>query len=85
MLQIFGGMIIGSIITLMLLGGASAADQLLANAQTFYMDQRLDTTITLLFLVLLTIFLALFTPWPWLTQATMDKKKILKQLRRHCP
>lgn len=82
MLQIFGGMIIGSIITLTLLGGASAADQLLANAQTFYMDQRLDTTITLLFLVLLTIFLALFTPWP--TQATMDKKKILKQLRRHC-
>lgn len=82
MLQIFGGMIIGSIITLTLLGGASAADQLLANAQTFYMNQRLDTTITLLFLVLLTIFLALFTPWP--TQATMDKKKILKQLRRHC-
>lgn len=82
MLQIFGGMIIGSIITLTLLGGASAADQLLANAQTFYMDQRLDTTITLLFLVLLTFFLALFTPWP--TQAAMDKKKILKQLRRHC-
>lgn len=82
MLQIFGGMIIGSIITLTLLGGASAADQLLVNAQTFYMDQRLDTTITLLFLVLLTIFLALFTPWP--TQATMDKTKILKQLRRHC-
>ena len=32
MLQIFGGMIIGSMMTMMLLGGASAADQVLANA-----------------------------------------------------
>jgi uncharacterized membrane protein YeiH len=82
MLQIFGGMIIGSIMTMMLLGGASAADQLLANAPTFYVDQRLDTTVTLLFLVVLSIFLAFLTPWP--TQPIMDKEKFMKQLRRHC-
>jgi hypothetical protein len=84
MLQIFGGMIIGSIITMMLLGGESAADQILANAQTLYLDQlnRPDTTTTLLLLVVLSIFLASLFAWP--TQPVMDTKKVITQLRRHC-
>lgn len=84
MLQIFGGMIIGSILTIMLLGGASAADQILANAQTLYLDQinRPDTTTTLLLLVVLSIFLASLTTWP--TQPAMDTKKVIKKLRRYC-
>ena len=84
MIKIFGGMIIGSIMTMMLLGGASAADQILANSQTLYLEQinRPDTTTTLLLLVVLSIFLASLTVWP--TQPVMDTKKVIKKLRRHC-
>ncbi len=84
MVKIFGGMIIGSIMTMMLLGGVSAADQVFANAQTLYLDQisRPDTTTTLLLLVVLSIFLASLTVWP--TQPVMDTKKVIKKLRRHC-
>jgi hypothetical protein len=84
MLQIFGGMIIGSIMTMMLLGGASAADQILANTQTLFLDQinRPDTTTTLLLLIVLSIFLASLTAWP--TKPVMDTKQVIKNLRRHC-
>ncbi len=84
MLKIFGGMIIGSIMTMMLLGGVSASDKVLANAQTLYFDhiQRPDTTTTLLLLVFLSIFLASLTLWP--AKPVLDTKKITKQLRRHC-
>ena len=69
---------------MMLLGGESAADQILANAQTIYLDQlnRPDTTTTLLLLVVLSIFLASLFAWP--TQPVMDTKKVITQLRRHC-
>jgi hypothetical protein len=85
MLKIFGGMIIGSIITMMLLGGESAANQIFANAQTLYLDQlinRPDTPTTLLLLVVLSIFLASLFAWP--THPVMDTKKVISQLRRHC-
>lgn len=84
MLQIFGGMIIGSIMTMVLLGGASAADQIIANAQTLYLDQinRPDTTTTLLLLIILSIFLASITAWP--TKPGIDTKKVIQKLRRHC-
>jgi len=84
MLQIFGGMIIGSIMTMMLLGGSSAADQVLANAQTLYVDQinRPDTTTTLLLLVVLGIFMAALTVWP--SKPVVQTEKVIKKLRRHC-
>ena len=84
MLQIFGGMIIGSMMTMMLLGGVSAADQVLANAQTLYIDQinRPDTTTTLLLLVIIGIFLATLTMWP--AKPVLETKKVIKKLRRHC-
>ncbi|MBA3967953.1 MAG: hypothetical protein H0X47_19695 [Nitrospirales bacterium] len=84
MLKIFGGMIIGSLMTTILFGGQSAADKVLANAQTLYFDQiqRPDTTTTLLLLVSLSIFLASLTLWP--AKQALDTKKITKQLRRHC-
>jgi hypothetical protein len=77
-------MIIGSIITIMLLGGTSAADHILANAQTLYFDQinRPDTTTTLLLLGVLSVFLASLTIWQ--TQAVLDNKKVIEKLRRHC-
>ncbi len=84
MLKIFGGMILGSMTTMMLLGGASAADQVLANAQTLYVDQinRPDTTTTLLLLVMLSIFMAALSMWP--SKSVMQTEKIIKKLRRHC-
>lgn len=81
MLQIFGGMIIGSIVTLTLLGGASAANQMLANTQTLYLEQRFNTTTMLLLLVAVSIFLIFLTG---LSAPTMDKEKVKKQLHRHC-
>ena len=84
MLKIFGGMILGSFTTMMLLGGASAADQVFANIQILYLDQiiRPDTSTTLLLLAVLSLFLISLTAWP--TQPIMDTKKIIHNLRRHC-
>lgn len=84
MLKIFGGMIIGSMMTMMLLGGTSAADQVLANAQTLYVDQinRPDATTTVLLLVVISIFLGTLTMWP--TKPAMHTEKVIKKLRRHC-
>ena len=84
MLKIFVGMIIGSIMTMMQLGGGSAADQILANAQNVYLDQinRPDALTTLLLLILSGLFLIALSAWP--TRPALDTKKTIKQLRRHC-
>lgn len=77
-------MIIGSMITMMLMGGATAADQVLANAQSLYLDQinRPDATTTALLLVVISIFLAALTLWP--ARPVMETEKVIKKLRRHC-
>ncbi len=84
MLRIFCGMIIGSMMTMMLLGGGSAADQVLANVQTVYVDQinRPDSATTLLLLVVVGIFMAALTMWP--SKPVMQNAKVIKKLRRHC-
>lgn len=84
MLKIFVGMIIGNITTMMLLGGASVADQVLANTQTFYVDQinRPDGTTTFLLLVLLSICMGALTMWP--AKPSMQTEIIINKLRRHC-
>jgi len=84
MLKTFAGMIIGSMMTMMLLGGASMADQVLANAQTLYLDQlnRPDGTTTLLLLVVLSIFMGALTLWP--AKPVIETEKVIKRLRRHC-
>ncbi len=82
MLQMFGGMIIGSMMTMMLLGGAPVAEELLANAQNLYLDQRPDTTITLSLLVILSLILTFLADWP--KHSTVNNKKTIRQIRRHC-
>jgi hypothetical protein len=84
MLKTFGGMIIGSMMTMMLLGGTSAADQVLANVQTLYVDQinRPDATTTVLLLVVISILLGTLTIWP--TKPVLETEKVIKNLRRHC-
>ncbi len=77
-------MIIGSMMTMMLLGGTSAADQVLANVQTLYVDQinRPDATTTVLLLVVISILLGTLTIWP--TKPVLETEKVIKKLRRHC-
>ena len=84
MLKMFGGMILGSITTMMLLGGASAADQVLSNAQTYYIDQfnRPNTPTTLLLLVAVTVSMGAIRLWP--AKPSMHTKTFIKNLKRHC-
>ena len=84
MLKIFAGMVIGSMMTMILLGGATAADQVLANAQTLYVDQinRPDAITTLLLLAILSICMGALAMWP--SKPVMQTEKIIKKLRRHC-
>ncbi len=84
MLKIFGGMIIGSLMTMMLLGGASAADKVLVNAQTLYLDQlnRPDAMTTVLLLVVISIFMGTLSMWP--TRPAKETQQFIKKLHRHC-
>ncbi len=84
MLKIFAGMIIGSMMTMLLLGGASAADQILASAQNLSVEQinRPDTTTTLLLLIMVSIFMGALTLWP--AKPILETKTVINKLRRHC-
>ena len=84
MLRIFWGMIIGSMITMMLLGGASAADQVFAKVGGLDLDQinRPNASTTLLLLVVLSIFLGALALWP--AKPLMNKKTMIKRLHRYC-
>ena len=84
MLKIFGGMIIGSMMTMMLLGGPSAADQVLTNLQNIYLDRlnRPDSATTLILLVTLSIFLSALAIWP--QKPVIESKQFIRKLKRHC-
>lgn len=84
MLKIFCGMVIGSIMTIMLLGGVSVADQVLTSVQNLYLEQlnRPDTTTTLILLVTLSILLSVLSLWP--QKPAIEPKSIIKKLKRHC-
>jgi len=82
MLKMFVGMIIGSMMTMILLGGASVADQVRANVQTLYVDQinGPDGTTTLVLLVVLSIFMAALTKWR--SKPVLQTEKVSKEFRR---
>ena len=84
MLKMFVGMIIGSMMTMMLLGGASAAEQVLANTQTLYGDQlnQPETATTIILLVIVSICLGALSLWP--AKPIIETKTAIKRLRRHC-
>ena len=83
MLQIFGGMILGSIITLMLLGGEAAAAQVFPHIQQLYLNQvnHLGTTTTLLLLGMVSIFWGVL--WLWPAKPALDSKHLSRRLRRY--
>jgi hypothetical protein len=82
MLKVFVGMIIGSYMSMMLLGGASAADQVRANVQTLYVDQinGPDGTTTLVLLVVLSISMAALTKWR--SKPVLQTEKVSKEFFR---
>jgi hypothetical protein len=84
MLQVFGGMVIGSMMTMMLLGGVSAADQVLEHAQSLYINEinRPDSTTTLILLAILSLFLGALSLWP--PKRPVKSEAIIKKLKRHC-
>jgi len=84
MLRFFGGMIIGSMMTMMLLGGVSAADQVLANVQNLYLDRlnRPDAATTLILLVTVSLLLTALAKWP--QKPAIEPEKFIKKLKRHC-
>ncbi len=59
MLKMFGGMIIGSTMTIVLLGGAPVANQIILNAQSTFHDQyaRPDSSLMIYVVLGLTLFL----------------------------
>ncbi len=82
MLKMFGGMIIGSVMTMILAGGFSAADQVRANVQTLYVDQinGPDGTTTLVLLVVLSIFVSALTKWR--SKPVLQTEKVSKEFCR---
>lgn len=84
MLRMFGGMIIGSMMTMVLLGGGSAAEQVLTNAKTMMEQQYLHPTLfgNGMFLLSLGLTLALWATWR--TQQTCQTARIIKKIRRYC-
>ena len=84
MLRLFIGMILGSMMTMLLLGGTSAADQVLANIQTVYLDRlnRPDSATTLVLLVSVSLLLSALAMWP--QKPIIESKAFIKKLRRHC-
>lgn len=84
MLKMFVGMIVGSMMTMMLLGGASAAEQVLANTQTFYVDQlsQPETATTMILLVVVSICLGAISLWP--AKPVIETQTVIKRLQRHC-
>ncbi len=84
MVKIFLGMIIGSMVTMTLLGGATAADQVLANAQSIYLRQlqRPDAATTLILLVIISLFLMTLSLWP--QKPLIETRTFINKLKRHC-
>jgi len=83
MIQMFGGMIIGSMMTMVLLGGPSAAEQVLNNAPVMMEQYAHSTPLgNGIFLLSLGLSLALWATWR--TQQACQTARIIKKIRRCC-
>ena len=84
MMRLFGGMIIGSMMTMVLLGGPTAANQILANARSTFHEQyaQPDPSMTMVFLVSLGLTLACIAVWR--TKQQRQTATVVNKLRRFC-
>ncbi|GJL56167.1 MAG: hypothetical protein NPIRA02_32990 [Nitrospirales bacterium] len=82
MLKLFCGMVIGSLITMTLLGGTTAADQVIKNAQTVFETQssQVSTTLTIYLLAFLALLLVQLARS--ITKQNQQTDLVIKKLRR---
>ncbi|WP_447970080.1 hypothetical protein [Nitrospira sp. M1] len=82
MFKLFCGMVIGSMITMTLLGGAAAADKVIKNAQTVFEAQssELHTTLTIYLLAFLAFLLVQLARS--ITKQNKQTDLVIKRLRR---
>ncbi len=85
MLRLFSGMIIGSLMTMMLLGGPAAADKVIHNAQTVLATQYEQSGSVLTVYILASLALILVS----MTRSNSKEHKqtalVIKKLRRYHP
>ena len=84
MVKIFFGMILGSLFTMMLLGGAPVADKVLQNAQAVLGTQSSEISPALTIYLLAFLAICLF----YLTNSILKQHQqtdlVIKKLRRNC-
>ena len=85
MLRLFGGMIIGSLMTMMLLGGQAAADKVIHNTQAVLATQYEQSGSALTVYILVSLALILVS----MTRSNSKHQKqtalVIKKLRRYHP
>ena len=84
MMRLFVGMIIGSMMTMVLLGGPSAANQVLANAQNTIHEQYTQPDPFMTVVLLLSLGLTLASIAAWRTRQLKQTATVVKKLRRFC-
>ena len=84
MLRMFGGMILGSMTTMLLLGGPTAADKILSNAKNTFHQQYTQPDPFMNFVLLLSLGFTLAILAVSRTRQTKHTERIVTKLRRHC-
>ncbi len=85
MLRLFGGMIIGSLMTMMLLGGPAAADKVIENAQSVFATQYAQSPQTITIYLLVSLALLLISITCSNTKESKQSALAIKKLRRYYP
>ncbi|GJL62800.1 MAG: hypothetical protein NPIRA04_14540 [Nitrospirales bacterium] len=83
MLKLFCGMIIGSLITMTLLGGAPVADKVIKNAQTVFETQSSQGSTTLTIYLLAFLALLLVQLGRSITKQNKQTDLVIQKLRRN--
>ena len=83
-MRLFGGMIIGSMMTMVLLGGPTAADQILSQAKTTFHQQYTQPDPFMSVVLLLSLGLTLASIAAWRTKQIKQTATVVNKLRRYC-
>ncbi len=85
MFRLFCGMVLGSLMTMMLLGGPAAADQVIHNAQSVFATQyeQSGPTLTIYLLASLAFILVIIARSN--TKESKQTALVIKKLRRYHP
>ncbi len=84
MLKLFCGMILGSMMTMMLLGGAQAADQILSQVQTLAFSQGMQSGLPMPWLGMALVSLGFMVLQKKRREGNSEVPCMIKRLQRHC-